>query len=210
MRLERCVNYVGLLINSFSIMSKGMSYEDYNKFRLSLTPASGFQSAQFRFIELMCTDISNLLHRDQRNRSIADIEMKDLFDNLYWKEAGLNHKTGEKSMTLLMFEEKYQEELIGFAFKKLSSNINYRLNQEMKLGSLDESLLSAFKEFDKAFNISWPMVHLETANTYLNKHGENKAATGASEWQKYLHPKFQQRRFFPALYTEQEIQNWGI
>lgn len=41
---------------------------------------------------------------------------------------------------------------------------------------------------------------------YLNSKGENKAATGGSEWKKNLHPKYQQRKFFPTLCTEKE--NW--
>ena len=35
------------------------------------------------------------------------------------------------------------------------------------------------------------------------------AATGGSEWKKYLHPQFQQRKFFPELWTEHEISEWG-
>jgi len=35
-------------------------------------------------------------------------------------------------------------------------------------------------------------------------------ATGGSEWKKYLHPKHQQRKFFPTLWTEDEKKNWGI
>lgn len=53
------------------------------------------------------------------------------------------------------------------------------------------------------------MVHLKTAQHYLDSKGENKAATGGSEWKKYLHPKFQQRKFFPAFWTESEKQEWG-
>jgi len=53
------------------------------------------------------------------------------------------------------------------------------------------------------------MVHLDTAQYFLNSKGENKTATGGSEWKKYLHPKFQQRKFFPELWSEQQIADWG-
>src|SRR5690554_5575532 len=46
-KLERLKRYTRMLITSFDIMKEGMSYEDYNIFRSALTPASGFQSAQF-------------------------------------------------------------------------------------------------------------------------------------------------------------------
>ena len=65
------------------------------------------------------------------------------------------------------------------------------------------------REFDCLYNIKWPQVHLNTAKQYLDKKGENQAATGGSEWKKYLHPKFQQRKFFPELWTEHEISEWG-
>jgi tryptophan 2,3-dioxygenase len=53
------------------------------------------------------------------------------------------------------------------------------------------------------------LVHLDTAQHYLNSKGETKAATGGSEWKKYLHPKYQQRKFFPKLWSAEEIANWG-
>ena len=47
-KLDRLKRYTRMLITSFDIMKDGMSYDDYNTFRSTLTPASGFQSAQFR------------------------------------------------------------------------------------------------------------------------------------------------------------------
>jgi tryptophan 2,3-dioxygenase len=34
-------------------------------------------------------------------------------------------------------------------------------------------------------------------------------ATGGTNWQKYLPPRFQKQIFFPELYSEEEIENWG-
>ena len=50
-KINRMTRYVSMLINSFDIMKDGMSYDDYNQFRKTLAPASGFQSVQFRYIE---------------------------------------------------------------------------------------------------------------------------------------------------------------
>jgi tryptophan 2,3-dioxygenase len=42
------------------------------------------------------------------------------------------------------------------------------------------------------------------------KAGKKSAkATGGSEWQKYMHPRYQKRIFFPELWTSKEIENWG-
>src|SRR5690625_6721516 len=56
----RLTLYTDMLITSFDVMRSGMSYEDYNIFRSTLAPASGFQSAQFRYLELYCTRLENL------------------------------------------------------------------------------------------------------------------------------------------------------
>jgi tryptophan 2,3-dioxygenase len=70
-------------------------------------------------------------------------------------------------------------------------------------------LQKLLREFDTLYNVTFPLVHLNTARHYLDSKGENKAATGGSKWQKYLHPKFQQRKFFPTLWTEEEKEHWA-
>lgn len=79
----------------------------------------------------------------------------------------------------------------------------------LEITNCSNPLKDKLKEFDHLYNVTWPLVHLETAQHYLDQKGENKAATGGSEWKKYLHPKFQQRKFFPTLWSEEEITNWG-
>ena len=34
-------------------------------------------------------------------------------------------------------------------------------------------------------------------------------ATGGSDWKKYMHPQYQRRIFFPELWSEEELANWG-
>jgi len=71
-KMERVVRYTSLLITSFDIMSKGMDKEDYSRFRFALTPASGFQSVQFRKIEIYCTRLTNLM--PLKSKEILDDE----------------------------------------------------------------------------------------------------------------------------------------
>ena len=59
-KLSRISRYFDMLATSFSIMGDGMDVQQYLKFRTLLTPASGFQSVQYRFIEIASTDLINL------------------------------------------------------------------------------------------------------------------------------------------------------
>jgi tryptophan 2,3-dioxygenase len=69
-KLRRVSRYFDMLSSSFDIMGDGMEKEQYMKFRNTLTPASGFQSAQYRLIEFASTEIINLID----NRFRATIE----------------------------------------------------------------------------------------------------------------------------------------
>lgn len=195
-----------MLITSFDIMKDGMSYDDYNIFRSTLTPASGFQSAQFRILEIYCTKLENLVNSQGQERLPINPSANDYFENMYWKDAGYNRRTGKMTLTLRQFIEKYEADFKTLAEKTKGKTLEERVKQ-MKNPS--QELKDKLKQFDHFYNVAWPLVHLDTANHYLNSKGETKTATGGSEWQKYLHPKYQQRKFFPELWSKEEIANWG-
>ena len=205
-KMSRLNRYTTMLINSFDVMKDGMDYDDYNTFRTTLAPASGFQSAQFRLIEIYCTPIKNLINQEGKKRISDQPSIEEYFEHIYWKDAGLNRKTGEKTLTLRQFEEKYLDRFISLAKKVKGKTIE---EQILKFENPSNELTQILREFDCLYNIKWPQVHLNTAKQYLDKKGENQAATGGSEWKKYLHPQFQQRKFFPELWTEHEISEWG-
>lgn len=205
-KMSRLNRYTTLLINSFDVMKDGMDYEDYNIFRATLAPASGFQSAQFRIIELYCTRIENLINQEGKKRISDQPSTEEYFEHIYWKDAGMNRKTGKKTLTLRQFEEKYLDRFIALAKKVKGKTIEEQLS---KIKNPSGKLTQILREFDCLYNLKWPQVHLNTAKHYLDKKGENQAATGGSEWKKYLHPQFQQRKFFPGLWTEHEISEWG-
>ncbi|MFM1793315.1 MAG: hypothetical protein RLZZ252_1669, partial [Bacteroidota bacterium] len=69
-KLRRISRYFDMLSSSFTIMGDGMEKEQYMKFRNTLTPASGFQSAQYRIIEFGSTELINLI--DARYRATID------------------------------------------------------------------------------------------------------------------------------------------
>ncbi len=195
-KMGRLNRYTRMMITSFDVMRGGMDYDDYNQFRATLAPASGFQSVQFRIVEIYCTRIENLINEEGKKRLSGNPSIEDYFEHIYWKDAGMNRKTGKKTLTLRLFEEKYLEGLITLANKVKGNTIE---EQFEKFKNPGDGLVNVLREFDNLYNVEWPLVHLNTAKHYLDSKGENQAATGGSEWKKYLHPQFHQCKFFPML-----------
>ena len=113
-KIMRVSRYFDMLTTSFNIMKKGMDPDQYNKFRLSLAPASGFQSYQYRLIEFASTELINLIDVRFRKTIDRNTPFENAFNHLYWQAAGKNYKTGKKSKMLLDFEKKYKEKFITF------------------------------------------------------------------------------------------------
>lgn len=209
-KLERISRYFNMLTTSFDIMGDGMEVEQYMKFRNTLTPASGFQSAQYRLIEFASTDLINLI--DYRFRATIDRETpyEHAFDHLYWQAAGKDHSTGEKSFLLLEFERKYKDEFIRYMQEYNTINIWQKFKQLPEIDQKNPELIYAMRHYDHTVNITWVLGHLNAAKKYLQPSGKPVSeATGGSDWQKYLHPKYQRRIFFPELWSEDELSNWG-
>ena len=80
-KLERVNRYFRHLIESFDIMTNGMNKDQFIKFRMALLPSSGFQSVQYRMIEIRSTDIENLI---QDNTSKSKKSIKEVFETLHY------------------------------------------------------------------------------------------------------------------------------
>lgn len=206
--VRRVNRYAGILTTSFDIMRDGMDPEQYDEFRNALSPASGYQSAQYRMLEFQCTDLKCLLKKDEREDAPEELEPSEYFDELYWQEAMTDPKSGEKNLTLRMFEEKYRDELIRQAEHYRDKNLRRKWKELPKKEQTD-ALLGSLRNLDHTLNVEWPLVHLRTAEHYLESGGKTKAATGGSPWKRYLHPAHQRRIFFPELWSEKELENWG-
>ena len=113
-KIMRVSRYFDMLTTSFNIMREGMEVEQYMKFRYTLTPASGFQSAQYRFIEFASTELINLIDYRFRKNINRDTPYTHAFEHLYWQAAGKDHKTGKKSTLLQNFEKRYKDEFLRF------------------------------------------------------------------------------------------------
>lgn len=210
-KLSRVSRYFDMLTSSFTIMKDGMEPEQYLLFRDTLTPASGFQSAQYRMIEFSCTNALNLVDPRFRKEVDSDSETEEIFNRLYWQAAGRNFKTGEKKQLLFNFEKKYKSYFLDYMEKHADNNL-YSLFLSLPLEAREnKALVDAMRHLDYTINITWVMAHYNTAKKYLSygQKDKPKAATGGSDWTKYMHPKYQRRVFFPSLWTAEELENWG-
>jgi tryptophan 2,3-dioxygenase len=207
-RLMRMINYFEALTQSFSIMVEGMEKEQFLQFRMSLLPASGFQSGQYRMIEIYATDFIHLVAKDQRE-ALNGESIEKQFEQIYWKFGATELSTGKQTLTLKQFEKKYVVAFIALANGVKQSNL-WQCYLKLKVKGADlteaEHLL---KRFDVLVNVNWPLAHYKSAVRYLNREPEEIKATGGTNWQKYLPPRFQKRIFYPALWSEEEKEEWG-
>ena len=209
-RLMRISRYFDMLTTSFDIMGDGMEVDQYMKFRNTLTPASGFQSAQYRLIEFGSTDLINLI--DYRFRATIDrnTPYEHALEHLYWQAGGKDHETGEKSYLILEFERKYKAHFLRHMEEYNTINLWQKFKQLPEADQKNPELVQAMRHYDHTVNITWVMGHLNAARKYIDSNGKEKVeATGGSDWKKYMHPKFQRRIFFPELWSEEELKNWG-
>ncbi|RKR15010.1 tryptophan 2,3-dioxygenase [Maribacter vaceletii] len=208
-KANRINNYYKALISSFSIMIKGMEREQFLKYRMALLPASGFQSAQYRMIELYATPMHNLVHHTQRELFSSENTIEELYETIYWKKGAIDKETGEKTLTLKQFEYRYTPRLIRIAKQVHNSTIYDKYLQLSKEDQNNKELVKALKKLDLNANVNWPLMHMGSAHRYLHKEKEAIDATGGTNWKKYLPPSFQKVIFFPEIYTKQEITDWG-
>ncbi|MFY0631949.1 MAG: tryptophan 2,3-dioxygenase [Flavobacteriaceae bacterium] len=209
MHLMRISRYFDMLSSSFTVMADGMEREQYLKFRNTLTPASGFQSAQYRKIEFASTELINLIDARFRDTIDRNSSFKNAYDHLYWQAAGKNHKTGEKSILITLFDKKYMGDFIDFMEDYNESNLSKKFKQLPDHVQKDEQLIEAMRHYDHTVNVKWVLAHYNAAGKYLGGGDEELEATGGSNWRKYMHPKYQRRIFFPYLWNEQELKDWG-
>ena len=210
-KLYRVSRYVDVLASSFEVMGDGMSMEQYQKFRHTLTPASGFQSAQYRKIEFASTELINLIDNRFRSTIDRDTPFSYAFEHLYWQAAGKDHKTGKKNALLSNFENKYRKDFIRFMQKYNETNMWTKFKSLPEDQRNDTKLLNAMRHYDYTMNVQWVMAHYHAAGKYLAKpDGTVSEATGGSDWRKYMLPKYQKRIFFPELCSKEELDDWGI
>jgi len=209
-RVNRLNRYFEALTKSFDIMVDGMEREQFLLFRMALLPASGFQSAQYRLIEISATDFIRLVDKEERkNFEGGKAPVEKMYEHIYWKQGATELASGKKTLTLEQFEKKYSRQFIAFAKENETKNLWAKYKSLSSEDQKNSRLINALKEFDTNVNVNWPLVHYKSAVRYLQTTETDIPATGGTNWQKYLPPRFQKRIFYPELWTAEEMENWG-
>ena len=208
-KLKRINNYFRHLVDSFEIMQDGMEREQFLKFRMSLLPASGFQSVQYRQIEIHSTDAPNLTHINGREDFDSYTPEDELYDNLYWKSGATELATGKRTLTLNQFDDHYSEKQIDLIKEYRQKNVCRGFHKHYVGKPYSSELKDLLREYDLLANVHWPLAHYKSAVRYLQRDTDVISATGGTNWQKYLPPRYQRVQFFPSLWTEQETAEWG-
>jgi tryptophan 2,3-dioxygenase len=211
-RLGRINRYFDALISTFDIMVDGMDVEQFLKFRMSLLPASGFQSGQYRMIEICSTDFVNLIvkqHGQKYSGIYTDSMIEGMYEHIYWKAGATELSSGQKTLTLEQFEKKYSATFLSLAKKFKRHNLNAIYHSFTPEEQKNEQLILALRQLDVNVNINWKLSHYKSAVRYLQKDPEDIAATGGTNWQKYLPPRFQKLTFFPDLWNQEDMDTWG-
>lgn len=204
-RMQRINRYFTLLEESFSVMILGMEREQFLKFRMALLPSSGFQSVQFRQIEIVSTDFRNLLTGVPQEPAY----ISDLYEFIYWKRGATELATQKKTLTLRQFDQHYRTQLVRLAEAYEFKNLYQRYLFLAGAGESTDELAAALREYDWRVNVRWKLAHLRSAVQYLHKEPQDIRATGGTNWQSYLPPQQQQIIFFPDLWTDAERTSWG-
>ncbi|MBW1295827.1 tryptophan 2,3-dioxygenase family protein [Aquimarina litoralis] len=208
-KLDRINRYFRVLIDSFDVMIKGMDKDQFLKYRMSLLPASGFQSVQFRMIEIYATPLVNLVNTKERDQFSENDPLEDVYEHLYWKSGATDIKTGEKTLTLKQFEYRYTPRMMRIAHQVKQSTIYHRYLELPEKEQNNVHLINALRTFDTNVNINWLLMHMGAAYRYLNRDQGQVLATGGTNWKKFLPPSFQRIMFFPNLWSAEEKENWG-
>lgn len=207
-RLDRVIRYFRQLESSFGVMVDGMEKEQFLKFRMALLPASGFQSAQFRLIEIYSTDMINLVNMQERE-AMRNAELSRKLEKLYWRSGATELASGKKTLTLQQFELKYMNDFFETGERLKNKNLLQLFQKNFTKSPRRSEIVERLREFDTLANVLWPLAHLKSAGRYLHKDPEDIKATGGTNWQKYLPPRFQKIVFFPELWSDQEKAEWG-
>ncbi len=199
---SRANRIMKFLTQSFDILIDGLSTDAFMEFRKAFGSTSGFQSAQFRAIEI-------LAGLERHNK-----ESKD--HTFYWERAARDINTGEPTLTLIKFKEKHLHWLnemyekrkpysLRMAFEQvLRSRVTktdlQALYQSLFNGEAPSELIALANELTEldARIIDWKTSHLRAAAKHLAK---SPKGTGETNWAEYLSRSIKEEHYFPELVT---------
>ena len=132
-----------------------------------------------------------------------------MYENIYWNKGATELASGKKTLTLKQFEKKYSKQFIQLAKDCKEKNIWAKYKSLSSDEQKNPDLVNTLRQLDVNVNVNWPLVHYKSAVRYLQQDEKQVAATGGTNWQKYLPPRFQKRIFYPELWSKEETEEWG-
>ncbi|MDQ2669929.1 MAG: tryptophan 2,3-dioxygenase family protein [Gemmatimonadota bacterium] len=177
--LRRCSEIQRVLVQQLSVLET-MTPMDFLAFRDHLMPASGFQSAQFREMEIVS--------------GLADPRALANYDAGTPERARLERRLGEPSLASELFALLERRGLGGDRVDAVVA-IYRDAGRHYDLFLLCESLI----EYDELFQL-WRMRHVQMVERVI---GSGRPGTGGSSGAGYLRSTVD-RRFFPELW---EVRN---
>ncbi len=197
--LRRATRYMNKLIGSFDVLKHGLDGKEFGIFRKSLLPASGFQTHQFRLIEIMLTSFEHLIKDDARKYLPEKLLLGEHFEHIYWRSGAIEKPTGKPAKILVNFNNKYdelfKEELNVFTTNNLysryvagSKDFQEALQPDMML--LEESMLM------------WKIAHLRSVQKHIRI---DNVGTGGTAWDEYLPVLNQKIYYFPEFWNGKDI-----
>lgn len=181
---RRCIEIERVLIQQLTVLET-MAPNDFLTFRDHLMPASGFQSAQFRFLEVICGVRNDSYQKFLPEGSAARTEMErrlaapTLTDAFYALLRGRG----------FMLEAGDSEEARVARVGELTA-IYHAPDSHYDIYLLSEAMV----EFDELFTL-WRVHHLQMVERMIG----SKPGTGGSAGVAYLRGTLE-RKFFPELW----------
>jgi tryptophan 2,3-dioxygenase len=190
------------LINSFDVVKNGLDSREFGQFRKSLLPASGFQTHQFRLIEIMLTSFRNLVSADIRQvipgETPYEEQLDKYFDDVYWRRGAINRNSGEKAKVLVNFNLKYDELFRGEIRKFEQRNLHSRYQRGSS--AFPPGLIDAMKDLEESI-LMWKVMHFNTISAHIPSVSRG---TGGTNWKEYLQIRNQKIFYFPEFWADND------
>lgn len=168
------------LFGAMQLLQSNMSPAEFFAFRDALKPASGFQSLQYRQIELALAYSVDFLIPDASKHKLPFGEKLNF---LYWRQAF------PEESPMLEGVQGHQASLLKTALQFRERSLGYRFYHS----SHREALEAEARAFDKIALDGFKKCHFRLANTHLS---DKHFGTGGSHWKTYLNLRNQNIQYF--------------
>ncbi len=196
--VQRINRYFAVLAHSYCVMLDGLSVEEFLVYRKAFGTSSGFQSAQFRAIEILAGMEKDPAHQGE----------------FYWERAARHITTGEPAMTLIRFKEEHLHHLnklyagraphsLRISFMNAATGAapdpdRVSIMAEALSGAKGAEIATLGEELLKMDDaiVEWKLQHLKVAAKHLKRAPKG---TGETNWAEYLSKSMKEQRCFPEL-----------